>query len=356
MNKLILKFLSNRVLIIEAIFIAIVFGIAVNILSAFILKYTDELRQYILIFLIFLVSFIWIWFRIFNSKTETKIINSVIAVEASNKNNFINMVLYDYPQNIFRLISIFFKGESELLQFWQKANIDRSLLDIVISKAYVKQLERKRDENSKFDDFALKLIRDAAEFQILIELSDSLKKFKELRSDINFYRFENKNISEALKGNIVSEKILKKIKNGTMYEQNSNGDISFDPGIIFPEDFKFSRSGEGRFLIETKRIKLEINVNFKGERVFESPEFSLFYLGKDPNFVKIFRISTEINIALKNRSILDFKNWWEADWLDCLSKDLEKRIDFENFKVRVNFDSVLFNLRVALMAKNQGGK
>lgn len=356
MNKLILKFLNNRVLIIEAIFVAIVFGVAVNILSTFILKYIDEGNQKILIVLIFFVSFIWIWFRIFSSKSEIKKIYSVIAVETSNKNSFIKMVLYDYPQNIFRLMSIFFKGEVDLLRDWQGADIDRSATDVVVSKAFVKQLERKVSAEEKEDDFPLKLIKDAAELQILIEISDSLKNFKDAQSNIDFYKYGNDDILSTLRGNIVAEKFVRKIKNTSIFEQNSNGDISYNPRIIFPKDFQFSRSLDEKFIIETKRIKMEISVDFKGERVFESPEFSLFYLGKNPDFVKIFRISTELKLTLKNRSILDFDKWWEADWIDFLINDLERRIDFDCFKKRVNIDSVLFGLRVGLLAKKLGDK
>lgn len=355
-ENIISRIIANRNLLIETVFIAIVFGVIVNLISTFIGKEFSDNQQYILLLALIFVVLIWTWIRFSGHLLEKQIFSGVVAIDSRGENNFINLLLYSFPQDLHRLMSIGFKGDEKLLDEWRNGIIDGSSTDILHGPGFVKQIAKPK--NISKQNSARSILVEAAEIHVLNLISDSLKKFSKNKSDINLYKLNRDDISLIIPKNRIFNKILtNKDNSGVLFQQDSRGFIYFDPVFYFPKDFSFSK--KNNFLeINTKRIRVGFRIDFEGSRRYESQEFCEFYINKSAEFVNLFSIDFHVEVEVKRRSIYDFGSWWEADWVKVLLEDLEKSIDFDRFKRDVGFESALFMLRVnqVLNYKINGGK
>lgn len=345
--------LKSRVSIIEALVIAIVFGVAVSLASNYIFSLFENRYglMWIVIGLLIILALIYVVRGLTKNFLLRKKYTAACCIDKSKEKNFVDIVLYNFNSGIFDILKSLWRVDREERLKWCCTNIISNSSEVLFSPWQI-NIIKKGDLKKIKKNYINELIEMATEIVVLRAISDSFVKF-----------YSNENTSVASKKldldsfkNIEQENVfIKKVfsLNENFY-LNYKGDRKEAVNIVMPGDSKLYKR-DGVLYLETSRLILKINFEFPGIKSYESEEFYLFYLKKEFLSVDFYKIHVYLSAEIKRNSIFDFGDWWEVSWLNYIDSEMERVLDYEGFKKRVNFDGLLASIFVMNNMRNISG-
>lgn len=346
-ENIVSKLLNARGAVLEALILATLLGLAINLFSGLISEWLKERAgvQLMLACGATLLCLGWLGRRLSRERTTESSWTGVVALE-NKTNKFIDLIIYPFSQNVFRYIQATLRGDPKLKAAWFESKITLRSPDVIVSGWYVGL--RKREVPTQGEpSVAEKLIREAAEGHVLHVISSTLLDLASRMPEASFRKVDPVELEAISDENSVLRKVSQRdVETELQFSAGYAGDILSRPELLLPENGRIFRSNNGILIIETKRIKVELAVVLPGLEHFEIPEFGWFFLRKDPADFKLHKIFVRARMTVRRRSIFDFSEWWERIWIDELEREFAQRIDFNSFKGRVNFEAGLFGLRL----------
>lgn len=212
------QLIGTRAAAIEAVVLALTFGLGVNILSSFLVDIFKSTSSFWLLFisLICIVgSVIWLYKRVSSSVCLEQRWEGIIGIEPASKNNFIDLIVYPFSRDIHRLIQATIKGDPELLKSWQESKIMSLSPAVVASRWYGKILAPNKPLPDERSNIATQLIEEASEVIVFYAISDSLARFS---SKLGSASWKYLTINDLLPV-IDKNRVLKKYQPGAAMER-----------------------------------------------------------------------------------------------------------------------------------------
>jgi hypothetical protein len=351
------QLLLTRVAAVEAITLAVSFGLAINLISSVIGERFKD-NQLWLVFgstVLIILTIFWIWWRVAQKLVSEDYWEGVIGLEPGTS-NFINLIIYPFSQNVYRFIQGLFRVKPDLLEAWKSANAATVSPQVILSSWYGSIKRSARTVESSGSALIKELVTDAAEAYVFIIISDSLVSYAKKSPMIKLTRMDQSALDSVSKENLILKTISAPntaLGADAAYSVSGQGDLYQNLQIYIPEGSALFRSDHGGIILKTKRIEIEFTAGFPGVKHYEAPEFALLYLNREPQTVDLFKVVVRTKITVLRKGLTDFKDWWEDRWLDALQDEFRAKIDFGEFKSRVNFDAALFNVRLNLIAASK---
>jgi len=349
--KLIKTFLSNRANVFEIFLIAILTTLGINLITTGIypLIHNSNKDTYFLFIGIGLVC-IAIVYLATKLLLQTKILKSYEGfILVDNKSKLpVDCDGYEYLEELNRNFVAAFSENKALEHIWKTKSVKRVEKD--------------------------SLIKEATEYYLIDELSTHLTDYFNLRGldKKQLIEFSRNDIPDILLTNRFLELFSKPMEQRASFIKDLKNDKSpgkvvmsmGDDGTLFKEfDFvlpkgsKVTRS-EGAIIIDTKRFKISLKVNYGGFGNVLPRGFETYYLGytsyRDTWTTKI---EVDITVEFKYFTVISKGGWDYYEWIELFLDKFEENFSEEYFFNKIKWDQVYVQTKIfekMITAHNNG--
>jgi len=214
---------------------------------------------------------------------------------------------------------------------------------------------------------AVKLAREALEYFVLNELSLHLSAHFENNpriEDDEIVRFGRRDIPSILLENRFLELFSKPMEEREAFSPSDKGppphrvvsatgkrgEIFDQFELILPRGAQVSRTDAQSIRFETKRLSMDIEVEFDGFSANLPHRFEELYLGRKCGDVHSYQINLVISVQFKLKSLLSATGWEYYHWLDSFLDEIDRAFSFSRFLQHIGWNKAV---SVATVTRHQ---
>lgn len=369
-NKILSQLLQQRKDLIQLIFIAIILGLGVNILSTAIpqiLKLTSTQSLWLGLFSV-LSGIIYLSLLIIRARTGKTIIKAAVFIDPKNKTTT-TPLHYEFMYDLSNTLNAVFQENMALKNTWHSHPLAEWHVEREPDTEVENDDEQNSDEVSYFSVVKMSIdnesnvtpskssiiLMDAAEFIILEQLSYHLSNyFRDPSEADNIIELSRKDIPHILLENRVLNLLTTPIEDRAIFTKakfedspnegevvsirGSDGSVYQKFDLMLPKGTKVSRSKNGSLILDTNRVILSIRCLYEGFSESTPIYFEEAYLGVPPRTIDTLKMEILIETKIRLRALFTISGWQTFKWIDTFPDRLIRYADFQYFKEKIGWN------------------
>lgn len=369
----------SRQNLIEFVVVAVLLAFGVDLVAGHILALAALSSRLALVVgvILCLGSVLYLAVRLFGRRVERRTYEAFLVYD-KKRNKIITVPRYEFSEAICRYMSAAFAENSALKLLWDKEPLKDFL----------------GDEPRE----AAQLLSQATEYFVLAQLSTHLtdyfadEKFKKQ----NLRKYCREDVPEVLLRNTFLEMFSRPMEHRPAFVEAHSGKrermemkvygpdergmwrsryvvptergygevvAAYGPGgviydrfdLILPQGSVVRRVEDSKVEIETKKLKMSINVKFEGFCTVLPEGFEEYYLGiNDPlKGITPYVVNVDIQVSMKLGSLLSATGWQYYRWIDSFLDKIEKDLSKDTFFELLNWESAFTILQCLKQAQQR---
>ncbi|MEU8061787.1 hypothetical protein [Microbispora bryophytorum] len=198
------------------------------------------------------------------------------------------------------------------------------------------------------DSASFRLVREAAEYVILRELSHHLDRHFN-RGHFNpelLVEVTRDQLSDILMSNRVLEMISRDIKDrpGMFDRLDANNGKNYGSAfqyalfrLTLPKGSKLRRLASGALLIDGPALRLEISTAMNGANPYFYPLFVTHVMGREYKDTGRWKIDFRISAKIKKPLVIPASRWPYHSWFESFTQRLEHKFAYKSFFADINW-------------------
>ena len=338
--KLIKVFFNNRANVFEIFLIAILTTLGINLIttsSYSLIKNTNKDNYFLILGIIFIViAILYLGSKLLMHKKIVKSFEGFLLIDNKTKLP-VDCDGYEYLEELNRNFKAAFSENKALEHIWKDKSVKRQEKDL--------------------------LIKEATEYYFIDELSTHLTDYFNLRGldKKQLTEFSRNDIPDILLSNRFLElfskpmeqraSFIRDIKNDKspgkiVMSMGDNGTLFKDFDFVLPKGSKAIRS-DGEIVIDTKRFKICLKINYGGFGTVLPRGFENYYLGyKSYSDTWATKIDLDITIEFKYYTILSSGGWDYYEWIELFLEKVEHNFSKDYFFNNIKWNQIYVQTRI----------
>jgi len=383
-RKLLKELFGRKSEVVQLLFASVLLALGISLVANYFtekLKSTPEIILYLAIGLIVVVLIFFIFLLLRNNNQIHKI-KSVIVINKSQK--FLSRIpRFELSEKMYHALQASFIENEALKKYWNdgfESNknstkekppkienpIDETSKKEKISFMAIKKIEIKDEDEILRIDKSKEIIIELIEYLILEELSTHLSTyFHEYRREDTFLKeYNRKDVPHNLLENRIINLLTTPFENRGIFVKagmadnlnEGDGEVVMIMGsdgskftkfdLILPTGSKINRPKLGIIEIENKRIKISIDIKYRGYGSTLPKGMAANYMGIIDDELDIHDLKIELKYSVKPLSVFSNSKWSYYNWIDSFANRLIKFASIEKFKNDISWQSNLTQIIV----------
>lgn len=371
------RILTEKRELLKLFLIATILAFAVSTLSSLFTAQTHISQEITVVICLLLILFS----TLILLKDINKILNFKESIDAfvffhPEKNEVISVKNYRFSEQLQRVMRAITTESKSIKSEWvkdplespRKAKKQEQLDDQseACKPSYISIIKVPIDSNPLFECKSVRLLEEATSFVLLEELSLHLSSYFNESSNDSFLReYKREDIPDSLLKNRVLNLLTTPIEHrdifldaypdGKIKEDGeihtiwgSNGTIYSRFDLVLPDQSVIKHADHKVVRIETKRLNLELAVDFNGCSGVVSRSFCTNYVNCAHEDISVRKVTITFSGSIKASTLFRSSGWQYYKWLDSFKNRLSASFDFLEFQKDIHWDLIeplLYSLR-----------
>lgn len=371
------RILTEKRELLKLFLIATILAFAVGTLSSLFTDQTHLSQETIVAICLLLILFS----TLFLLKDINKILNFSESIDAfvffhPEKNEIISVKDYRFSEQLKRVMCAITTESKSMKSEWVKDPLEpppkakkqeqHDNQSVASKPSYISIIKVPIESTSLPESRSVKLLEEATSFVLLEELSLHLSSYFNESSNDSFLReYKREDIPDSLLKNRVLNLLTTPIEHRDIFLDaypdsktkadgeihtvlGSNGTIYSRFDLVLPDQSVIKHADHKVVSIETKRLSLELAVDFNGCSGVVSRSFCTNYLNCAFEDVSVRKVTITLSGSIKATTLFRSSGWQYYKWLDSFKDRLSASFDFLEFQKDIHWDLIeplLYSLR-----------